>query len=58
MSAKFGNCLYTVPSLGLPVLGVILLILILINAVSNLQKIFTINTKKETGAHLVIGDET
>lgn len=58
MNVKSDSYLFTEPSLGLPVLGVILLILILINAVSNLLGIFTINTKKETGAHLVIGDET
>jgi len=58
MNVKSDSCLYTVPSLGLPVLGVILLTLILINAVNNLQKIFTINGKKETGANLVNGYES
>lgn len=56
MNVKLDSYLYTVKSLGLPVLGVILLILILINAANNLQKIFMINGKKETGAHLGIGD--
>jgi hypothetical protein len=57
MSAKLDSYLFTVPSLGLPVLGVILLILVLINAASNLLGIFTINGKKETGVNLVIGDD-
>ena len=58
MSAKLDNYLFTVPSLGLPVFGVILLTLVLINAASNLLGIFMINGKKETGENLVIGDET
>ena len=57
MSAKLDNYLFTVPSLGLPVLGAILVILSLIAAVSYLLGIFTTNGKKETGAHLVIGDD-
>jgi len=57
MSAKYGNCLYTVQSLGLPVLGVILLILILINAVNALLGIFMTNGKKATVNNLGIGDE-
>jgi len=57
MSAKLDNYLYTVPSLGLPVLGVILLTLSLINAVSNLLKICTTNGKKATVDKLGIGDE-
>jgi hypothetical protein len=57
MNVKSDSYLFTVPSLGLPVLGVILLILVLINAVNALLGIFTINGKKETGAHLVIGDD-
>ena len=57
MNVKSDSCLFTVPSLGLPVLGVILLTLILINAVSNLLGIFTTNGKKETGANLVNGYE-
>ena len=58
MNVKSDSYLFTVPSLGLPVLGVILLTLILINAASNLLRIFTTNGKKETGANLGIGDET
>ena len=57
MSAKSDSCLFTVPSLGLPVLGVILLILILINAVNALLGIFMTNGKKATVDNLGIGDE-
>lgn len=57
MNVKSDSYLFTVPSLGLPVLGAILLTLVLINAVNALLGIFTINGKKETGAHLVIGDD-
>jgi len=55
MNVKSDSCLFTVPSLGLPVLGVIFLILNLISAVSYLLGIFTTNGKKETGANLVNG---
>jgi len=57
MSAKYGNCLYTVPSLGLPVLGVILLTLVLINAVNALLGIFMTNGKKVTVELGGIGDD-
>jgi hypothetical protein len=57
MNVKSDNYLFTVPSLGLPVLGVILLTLILINAVSKLLGIFTINTKKATVVPGGIGDD-
>ena len=48
MNVKSDSCLFTVKSLGLPVLGVILLILSLINAGSYLLGMFTTNGKKET----------
>ncbi len=57
MSAKSGNCLLTVPFLGLPVLGVILIILISINAVNKFQRIFMTNGKKATVETGGIGDE-
>ena len=57
MSAKSDSCLYTVPSLGLPVLGVILLTLVLINAVNVLLGIFMTNGKKATVDNLEIGDD-
>ena len=57
MNVKSDSCLFTVPSLGLPVLGVILLTLILINAVNKLQRIFTTNGKKATVDNLGIGDD-
>jgi len=57
MNVKSDSYLFTVPSLGLPVLGVILLILNLIAAVSNLLKICTTNGKKATVDKLGIGDE-
>ena len=57
MSAKLDNCLNTVPSLGLPVLGAILLTLVLINAVNALLGIFMINGKKATVDNLEIGDD-
>ena len=46
MNVKSDSYLFTVPSLGLPVLGVILLTLILVNVANNLLGIFTINGKK------------
>jgi hypothetical protein len=57
MNVKSDSCLFTVPSLGLPVLGVILLTLILIAGVNNLLKIFTINGKKATVEPGGIGDD-
>jgi len=57
MNVKSDNCLFTVPSLGLPVLGVILLTLILINAVNYLLGIFMTNGKKATVVNGGIGDE-
>jgi len=57
MNVKSGSYLYTVPSLGLPVLGVILLTLVLINAVNALLGIFMTNGKKATVDNLGIGDE-
>ena len=57
MSAKLEGYLYTVPSLGLPVLGVILLTQILKNAVNALLGIFMINGKKATVDNLEIGDD-
>ena len=57
MSAKLEGYLYTVPNLGLPVLGVILLTLILINAVNNLLVTFMTNGKKATVDNLEIGDD-
>jgi hypothetical protein len=57
MSVKSDSCLFTVPSLGLPVLGVFLLILVLISAASKLLGIFTINGKKATVENRGIGDD-
>ena len=57
MSAKLEGYLYTVPNLGLPVLGLILLTLVLINAVNDLLGIFMINGKKATVDNLGIGDD-
>ena len=57
MNAKLDNYLLTVPLLGLPVLGVILIILILINAVNKFQRMFTTNGKKATVELGGIGDE-
>jgi hypothetical protein len=57
MNVKSDSYLFTVPSLGLPVLGVILLILILTNAVSKLLAIFMINGKKATVVPGGIGDD-
>ena len=57
MSAKLEGYLYTVPSLGLPVLGLILLILVLINAASVLLVTFMTNGKKATVDNLGIGDD-
>jgi hypothetical protein len=57
MNVKSDSYLFTVKSLGLPVLGVILLTLILINAVSNLLGIFTTNGKKATVETGGIGDD-
>ena len=57
MNVKSDSCLFTVPSLGLPVLGVILLILVLINAASKFPGIFTINGKKATVVNQGIGDD-
>jgi len=57
MNVKSDSYLFTVPSLGLPVLGVILLILNLIAAGSYLLKICTTNGKKATVDKLGIGDE-
>jgi len=57
MNVKSDNYLFTVPSLGLPVLGVILLILILINAVNKLLAIFMTNGKKATVELGGIGDD-
>jgi hypothetical protein len=57
MNVKSDSCLFTVKSLGLPVLGVILLILILIAAVNKLLGIFMINGKKATVVPGGIGDE-
>jgi hypothetical protein len=57
MNVKLDSYLFTVPSLGLPVFGVILLILILIAAVSNLLGIFTTNGKKAIVVPGVNGDD-
>jgi hypothetical protein len=57
MNVKSDSCLFTVKSLGLPVLGVILLILILTNAVSKLLAIFMTNGKKATVVPGGIGDD-
>ena len=57
MNVKSDSYLFTVPSLGLPVLGVILLTLVSIAAVSYLLGIFMINGKKATVDNLGIGDD-
>ena len=57
MNVKSDSCLFTVPSLGLPVLGVFLLILILINAASKFRGIFMTNGKKATVENQGIGDD-
>ena len=57
MNVKSDSYLFTVPSLGLPVLGVIFLILNLIAAVNYLQGIFIINGKKATVELGGIGDD-
>jgi hypothetical protein len=57
MNVKSDSYLFTVPSLGLPVLGVILLTLVLINAVNNLLGIFMTNGKKATVETGGIGDD-
>jgi len=57
MNVKSGSYLFTEPSLGLPVLGAILLILNLIAAVSYLQEVFMINGKKATVVPGEIGDD-
>jgi hypothetical protein len=57
MNVKSDSCLFTVPSLGLPVFGLILLGLLLIVGVNALLGIFTINTKKATVVPGGIGDE-
>jgi hypothetical protein len=57
MNVKSDSYLFTVPSLGLPVLGVFLLILVLINAASKFRGIFTINGKKATVVNRGIGDD-
>jgi hypothetical protein len=57
MNVKSDSYLFTVPSLGLPVLGAILLILNLIAAVNKLLGIFTTNGKKATVVPGGIGDD-
>jgi hypothetical protein len=57
MNVKLDSYLFTVPSLGLPVLGAILLILISITAVNKLLGIFTTNGKKATVEPGGIGDD-
>jgi len=57
MNVKSDSYLFTVKSLGLPVLGVILLTLISIAAVNKLLGIFTINGKKATVEPGGIGDD-
>jgi hypothetical protein len=57
MNVKSDSYLFTVKSLGLPVLGVILLILISIAAVSKLLGIFMTNGKKATVEPGGIGDD-
>jgi hypothetical protein len=57
MNVKSDSYLFTVKSLGLPVLGAILLILISIAAVSKLLGIFTTNGKKATVEPGGIGDD-
>jgi hypothetical protein len=57
MNVKSDSYLFTVPSLGLPVLGAILVILNLIAAVSYLLGMFTTNGKKATVELGGIGDD-
>jgi hypothetical protein len=57
MNVKSDSYLFTVPSLGLPVLGVILLILNLIAAGNVLLGIFMTNGKKATVEPGGIGDD-
>jgi len=57
MNVKSDSYLFTVPSLGLPVLGAILVTLSLIAAVSYSLGIFTINGKKATVVNGGIGDD-
>jgi hypothetical protein len=57
MNVKSDSYLFTVPSLGLPVLGIIFLILNLIAAVNYLQEVFMINGKKATVVPGEIGDD-
>jgi hypothetical protein len=57
MNVKSDSYLFTVPSLGLPVLGAILVILNLIAAVNALLVICTINGKKATEELGGIGDD-
>lgn len=57
MNVKLDSYLFTVPSLGLPVLGVILVILNLIAAGNYLQEVFMINGKKATVELGGIGDD-
>jgi hypothetical protein len=57
MNVKSDSYLFTVKSLGLPVLGLILLILILTNAVSKLLGIFMTNGKKAIVVPGGIGDD-
>jgi hypothetical protein len=57
MNVKSDSYLFTVPSLGLPVLGAILITLNLIAAGSYLLGIFTTNGKKATVELGGIGDD-
>jgi len=57
MNVKSDSYLFTEPSLGLPVLGIIFLILNLIAAVNYLQEVFMINGKKATVVPGGIGDD-
>jgi len=57
MNVKSDSYLFTEPSLGLPVLGIIFLILNLIAAGSYLLGIFTTNGKKATVVPGGIGDD-
>jgi len=57
MNVKLDSYLFTEPSLGLPVLGIIFLILNLIAAVNYLQEVFMINGKKATVVPGEIGDD-
>ena len=57
MNVKSDSYLFTEPSLGLPVLGIIFLILNLIAAVNYLQEVFMTNGKKATVVPGGIGDD-